>query len=363
MRRIMNLRRLRATPPVLVIQLIAANIAAFYACGTGGAPVPANVLVSDGALTSATLRTGQYWRLVTSGFLHADSSHLAANMFSLLLLGKFVERRLGATAFALVYGASLVGGGVVSVLAHAAPFVGVGASGAVFGLLGALFALWVLGKAGVDARFFLINFGLNAAIAARVPNIDVAAHLGGLAAGMASVALLDPAARAAGILLRCRFPEFVSANALLLAAAGGVQLWLFPVRIPGADPRLVGIAAWAIGAAAFVKMLDLLLSVRRGLAWVILLLAAYNGVLAYGGVVLLAPTLGGACRSGLRPTGMLDALVQLLCPALGQAPAVAAALACAATLLLLARALRRGLGDVGFVAATFVGDRRRADGL
>ena len=257
-----------AAPHLVVILLVLANVAAYLAClQVGGAPaIPAPLLVAAGALTPAALHPSEQWRLVAAGFLHADPMHLAANLLSLLIVGPFLERRLGATAFALVYAASLVGAGITSVLMHPGPFVGVGASGAIFGVMGALVALWALGAEELSPGFFLVNFGLNAAFAARDPRIDWAAHIGGMITGMAAVALLDMASRANGHWLRCKFPDFVKADALGLTVAGGAALWRHPpFAVPGYDPRLAAAGCIALAALLVVKALDLLLSARRGL--------------------------------------------------------------------------------------------------
>src|ERR1041385_6924819 len=78
----------------------------------------------------------QYWRLITSGFLHIDLLHIAFNMYLLYLLGLMLEPAIGSLRFAAVYFASLLAGSFGALLATAAPTLG--ASGAIFGLMGAL---------------------------------------------------------------------------------------------------------------------------------------------------------------------------------------------------------------------------------
>ena len=356
-----------AAPHLIVALLLAANTIAYLLClRASGAPViPAAQLVAAGALVPDALRPGERWRLVAAGFLHADPVHLLGNMLSLLIAGPVLERRLGATTFALVYGAALVGAGIVGLWLHPAPFVSVGASGAIFGVLGALFALWALGAEDLSAGFFLTNFALNAVLASRDPRIDWAAHIGGFVTGMATVALLDIASRANLLWLRCRFPDFVKAEAAILLLAGGAALWWHPPAtvLARAQPQLALEGGLALAALALVKALDLLLSVRHGLAAAVLLAAAGNAALGWSGAGLALPALAQACASA-SALGALDGGVSgLLCPNLAVLQPVAAGLAAALTLLVLAHPLRRGLGDVGFVGATLMGDRRRHHGL
>ena len=276
---------LLAAPHLVVGLLVLANVAAYLLCLRAGGTlaIPAPVLAAAGALTPAALGPGERWRLVAAGFLHADPTHLLVNLLSLLVAGPVLERRLGGPTFALVYAAALAGAGVTSVSMHAAPFVGVGASGAIFGIMGALVALWALGAEDLSARFFLVNFGLNAAAGARDPRVDWAAHVGGFATGMAVVATLDVASRVNRHWLRCKFPDFVTADAVVLLATGGVALWgRPPFAVAGLDPRPLAACCIAAGALGAVKLLDLLLSLRRGLAATVLVLAGGNAAAAWG---------------------------------------------------------------------------------
>ena len=355
-----------ATPHLIVLLLLVANIVAYFVCLRVGGTVaiPTSVLATAGALTPAALQQGEQWRLVAAGFLHADPTHLLANLLSLLIAGPFLERRLGATTFTFVYGASLVGAGLVSVATHPGAFVGVGASGAVFGVMGALFALWALGAEELSPSFFLINFTINAAVASRDPRIDWAAHIGGFVSGMVMVALLDMTSRINLYWLRCKFPEFVKAGASALLVAGGVALWYGPaLGILGSDPHFVAAGCITAAALALVKLLDLLLSVRRGLAAVVLVLMAGNAATGWALCRLLLPALGRTCATVRAMGASDDGAASMLCPHLTVMPLVAAGLVASLTLLALSGPLRRGLGDVGFVSATFMGDRRRDHGL
>ncbi|WP_396031324.1 rhomboid family intramembrane serine protease [Cellulomonas fimi] len=133
-------------------------------------------------------------RFVSAAFLHSPGSlfHILFNMYALWLVGPYLEATLGRWRYAALYLLSAVGGSV-GVLLLASPVVTqvdtswydgvVGASGAVFGLFGAI--LVVLRRLGRDARQILVFLGINAVIGFVLPNIAWQAHLGGLVTGVA----------------------------------------------------------------------------------------------------------------------------------------------------------------------------------
>jgi membrane associated rhomboid family serine protease len=172
--------------------LIAANVLAFVyevarvgpALLMGGGSLQR--LVDAGALVPGLVRdNGEYWRLVTGGFLHGSVLHLAVNMYSLYVLGRFVEAVAGPSRMAVVYAVSLVASGLAVVYFGGASDVTVGASGAIFGLFGALFAVgFKLGRAGI--RLVQANVGilaLNLIMTFTVPGISRWGHVGGLVVG------------------------------------------------------------------------------------------------------------------------------------------------------------------------------------
>ena len=131
------------------------------------------------------------WRFVTAAFLHSPSSllHIAFNMYALWLVGPYLESTLGRWRYVALYLLAAVGG-QVGVTLFAAPVQGggwltavVGASGAVFGLFGAV--LVVLRRLGGDARQILVFLGINAVLGFVLPGIAWEAHLGGLLTGLA----------------------------------------------------------------------------------------------------------------------------------------------------------------------------------
>lgn len=128
---------------------------------------------------------GEWYRLVTSGFLHFGIIHIAFNMLMLFQLGQLLEPTLGRVRFGLLYFAALLGGSAGVLLLQPDSFAG-GASGAVFGLLGAA-AAWQL-RQGINPLSTGIGTTLilNVMITFWVPNISIGAHIGGLVAGAAA---------------------------------------------------------------------------------------------------------------------------------------------------------------------------------
>ncbi|MBV8433895.1 MAG: rhomboid family intramembrane serine protease [Candidatus Eremiobacteraeota bacterium] len=140
----------------------------------GGALVPAFVLAN-----------GQWWRIVTAGFLHMGLLHLGVNMLSLWFLGRFIEYALGPGRMLFVYVLSLVASGLGVVFFSAPDVPTLGASGAIFGLFGALFAIgFKLGRPGM--QLVRDNVGIlviNLIMTFSVRSISWQAHIAGLLAG------------------------------------------------------------------------------------------------------------------------------------------------------------------------------------
>ena len=142
--------------------------------------------------TYLVLRDGQYWRLLTSVFLHAGLSHLGSNLIVQILMGNIVERNLGHIKYLLLFLLSGIGGNIVSVLYDSALGVNtysVGASGAVFGVMGVLVLLIVRGRKKLRSGSSMLPRAAFAVFYAvysgfKNPYTDNAAHLGGLAAGV-----------------------------------------------------------------------------------------------------------------------------------------------------------------------------------
>ncbi len=124
---------------------------------------------------------GEPYRLLTAAFLHAGFLHLAMNMFLLFILGSQLEAELGRVRFAALYLVSALGGSAASFAFNPPASFALGASGAVFGLLGAF--LIVNRRLGRDSTGLLVLLAINLVLGFSVTGIDWKAHLGGLVAG------------------------------------------------------------------------------------------------------------------------------------------------------------------------------------
>ncbi len=170
--------------PQLAYVLIAINVIAFIAMSAGGGGLNGRggEVYNNGALYGPLVADGEWWRIVTAGFLHAGLLHLAFNMYFLWFLGNLLEPEIGRLRFGLIYVVSLLGGSL-GALVISPDAVTVGASGAVFGLMGA--AILALRARGIDPMqsglgvTLLLNLGITFVI----PNISSGGHIGGLIAG------------------------------------------------------------------------------------------------------------------------------------------------------------------------------------
>jgi membrane associated rhomboid family serine protease len=133
------------------------------------------------ALIPFAVEQGQYARLITSAFLHASVLHLATNMITLYIVGAPLERVLRPVRYLVVYFLSALGGSLFSVWLSPEFSIGVGASGAIFGLFGALLVL--RRQVGAEAGALAVLIGLNLVISFALPNISWQAHIGGLVTG------------------------------------------------------------------------------------------------------------------------------------------------------------------------------------
>ena len=186
--------------PVLTQVIIAINAAVFLAGiayqstdalgGRGGFTV-------DGGLFGPSVADGEWYRIVTSGFLHAGLLHLGMNMFLLYQLGGILEPALGRLRFAVAYVVSLLSGSL-GVLLLDPNALTVGASGAVFGLMGALFVAqrsrgidpWSTGIGSTIAINLLFTF--------TIPRISIGGHVGGLIGGLLCAWILYEGSRTIG---------------------------------------------------------------------------------------------------------------------------------------------------------------------
>ena len=213
--------------------LFGANIAVFLAMvfASGAAmDFPGPEMIRFGANYGPLTLSGDWWRLVTYMFLHGGIMHIAFNMWCLWDLGALCESLYGRWTFAGIYLITGVAGGLASVGWNPG-VLSVGASGAIFGLAGALIASFYLGEFSVPRvaisgtlRSLLIFAGFNLFFGGLFSGIDNACHIGGLVSGLMLGALIAIVAPQQDNPLR-RF-SVVAAVALLVAVSAlGVSRW------------------------------------------------------------------------------------------------------------------------------------------
>jgi MYXO-CTERM domain-containing protein len=197
--------RVRGLPterrPVVTLALLAINTALLLAVaglsgnGLAGLLEPSSAaLCRLGALNAAAIaESGQWWRLLTVMVLHAGIIHFLFNSYALYAFGPALELTLGPGRFLALYVGSGFVGAAASFGLHHTP-LSVGASGAIFGLLGALVAFfWRRRRSGGQVQFqnLLLVMALNLFLTFRLASIDNLAHIGGLLTGLGTMALLD----------------------------------------------------------------------------------------------------------------------------------------------------------------------------
>lgn len=202
-------------------------------------PITADLFRWGASSASAVVRDGEWWRLVTATVLHGGLMHLALNMYALWVAGLQVCRWFGNGPFLLIYWGSALAGSALSLHFSAQQAVSVGASGAVFGVLGALLAgVWQhrerVPKAVVTQ--LLTSQGLFVAISLAQgftrPGIDNAAHIGGLLAGAAMAWLLVELVDEQASAEQRRRRQWLATGVVALAVGG-----LVASAAPGVDHR------------------------------------------------------------------------------------------------------------------------------
>ncbi|MBK9739021.1 MAG: rhomboid family intramembrane serine protease [Actinobacteria bacterium] len=171
--------------PMVTYSLIGINVAVFLVQFAVGI----NAVAGDWGMWPAGIAmNGEWWRLGSAAFLHGSFLHIAFNMYVLFALGPTLERILGHYRYLLLYVLAAIGGGVASYLFSDVRTVSVGASGAIFGLMGALV---VAGRRlRYDVTQVLVLLGINMVIGFIAPGVDWRAHLGGLVTGAAVAAIM-----------------------------------------------------------------------------------------------------------------------------------------------------------------------------
>jgi len=158
--------------------LIGINLIVFLAQLASGGNLTAFLALYPGSVAAMP------WTIITSGFAHSTSNllHIGLNMYSLWLLGRSLEPIVGTRRFVIIYLAAIVGGSIAFILFNPNDFA-VGASGGIFGLMGAYFV--VIRALGFRPNQILGVIAVNLVIGFLMPGIAISAHIGGLVAGSA----------------------------------------------------------------------------------------------------------------------------------------------------------------------------------
>jgi rhomboid protease GluP len=189
------------SPYAVTVALIAANVLVFVAMVASGVsftePTPLDALHWGADFGPLTIGAGQWWRVLTACFVHFGIIHIAFNMYVLYQIGPFVQVTFGRARYLAIYFIAGLSGSLLSLYIHPNS-VGAGASGAIFGLYGAVFGFLLrerhalnpaaVKSIGRSAGIFIVY---NLIFGAMNRTTDVSAHLGGLVAGfLAGIALV-----------------------------------------------------------------------------------------------------------------------------------------------------------------------------
>jgi membrane associated rhomboid family serine protease len=224
---------LRGTRPIVTEVLVATNVGVFVlSVLVGGGSLGrgrGGDLVAEGGVHTAAVAGGEWYRLVTAGFLHRGVLHLVLNMLLLYALGRMLEPAIGSGRFALLYGTALLAASFGIEVLDPQNAAVVGASGAVYGLMGAAIVAqrvegidpWQSGIAVLVAANLLVGF--------LVPGISIGGHVGGILGGALAAWLLLGLPRrtgsaAMGVAACAAFAVVAAAGAVLIARAAYPEL-------------------------------------------------------------------------------------------------------------------------------------------
>lgn len=176
--------------PVITLILLAVNVAVYLYTEYAGSSYDADFMIKMGAVYDPlVLQNHELYRLVTHFFLHFGFDHLFNNMISLLILGYSLEQVIGKWRFAVIYFLSGILAGAASIVYNiyvGQETVSCGASGAIYGLMGALLVLLIVGNRGrwsSEVPRYLLYIAFSIYSGMQDPSIDNAAHVGGFVAG------------------------------------------------------------------------------------------------------------------------------------------------------------------------------------
>ena len=207
-----------ARPGIVTTTIIAVNVGIYLLQLAGGASINADSgwIFQHGALFGPLVADGEWWRLFTAMFLHYGPIHLAMNMLAVWWIGRPLEEALGPLRYLLLYLVSGLAGSAGALIANPTA-VTVGASGAIFGILGAAIVLerqhtYVLGGSAITLLV------LNLAFTFAVPGISIGGHLGGLAGGALAILALSHFGRRSAVYARHDLMSYASLIAIGLVS-------------------------------------------------------------------------------------------------------------------------------------------------
>ena len=188
-------RGMSYAPPLTLALLV--SLCAIFAWQVIAGTLESVATITDaGALVRADVIAGEWWRMITATFLHGSPDHLLGNAISLYTLGMACEHAFGTPRFAATYAVAGLGGSVFSTLLSPGPSVG--ASGAIFGLMGALIAFLIKHQDRFHVRdkrvgIVLLGWtGFTLALGLSTPFVDNGAHIGGLLTGIVAGLVIEP---------------------------------------------------------------------------------------------------------------------------------------------------------------------------
>jgi rhomboid protease GluP len=226
--------------PLWTYILLGINVLVWLAMTLMGGSESTDTLIRFGAKYQPLIVQGEYWRLMTANFIHIGILHLAFNAYALYLFGLQVERRFGRSRFVVLYLLSGLGGAVLSYIGSSS--LSAGASGAIFGLIGAITVYYATYRDAFGSQgrrqlsSLLLVMGYNLLWGLMNPRIDNLGHVGGLVTGLAlgwafcprySLARGD----AGGVQLQDRYPRrrasaVTLAVSLLLVSLSALGTWI-----------------------------------------------------------------------------------------------------------------------------------------
>jgi membrane associated rhomboid family serine protease len=217
----------QSAQPIVTWGLIGLNVVIYLITVAQGAGVnsPGGSLFAKWALYGPAVANGGWWRLGTAAFLHASVLHIGLNMVVLYMVGIPVERFLGPWRYLTIYIVSGLAGSAGALVVDPTT-VTVGASGAIFGLFGALFIIEYQQTGAITGQAFTL-IAINLVLSFAIPNISWGGHVGGLIGGILATLALSRLGRSRSMYGR---PGVASMIALLVLGVPSILIAYWKVR-------------------------------------------------------------------------------------------------------------------------------------